>query len=73
MRGPGGPAGLQNRFATVIRPWRFDSPAFRDVELVSTLRPPLVSQSGLLQAKAEMLTSRRRRRVETLRRPKGGE
>ncbi len=30
MRGPGGPAGLQNRFAAVIRPWRFDSPAFRD-------------------------------------------
>ena len=29
MRGPGGPAGLQNRFATVMRPWRFDSPAFR--------------------------------------------
>ena len=29
MRGPGGPAGLQNRFAAVRRPWRFDSPAFR--------------------------------------------
>ncbi len=30
MRGPGGPAGLQNRFAAVMRPWRFDSPAFRE-------------------------------------------
>ncbi len=29
MRGPGGPAGLQNQFATVMRSWRFDSPAFR--------------------------------------------
>src|SRR3712207_6796099 len=31
MRGPGGPAGLQNRFAALgTRLWRFDSPAFRD-------------------------------------------
>jgi hypothetical protein len=29
MCGPGGPAGLQNRFADVKRPWRFDSPTFR--------------------------------------------
>ena len=36
MRGPGGPAGLQNRFAAVIRPWRFDSPAFRDFRLQVT-------------------------------------
>src|SRR5829696_8163548 len=33
MRGPGGPAGLQNRFAAVTRPWRFDSPAFREWRL----------------------------------------
>ena len=29
MCGPGGPAGLQNRFADAKRPWRFDSPTFR--------------------------------------------
>jgi hypothetical protein len=29
MCGPGGPAGLQNRFADVKRAWRFDSPTFR--------------------------------------------
>src|SRR5215204_1373705 len=36
MRGPGGPAGLQNRFTAVIRPRRFDSPAFREWRFKAT-------------------------------------
>jgi hypothetical protein len=64
MRGPGGPAGLQNRFAAVMRPWRFDSPAFR-IELVSPAAVP-PCQPGLAQAKVELLRAPDRARAEML-------
>ena len=41
MRGPGGPAGLQNRFAVAMRPWWFDPPAFRFIQEFSDEREVL--------------------------------